>query len=237
MIIRRRWAPILAGVLLLAVFLGGAWLWGRPELRRLFTDRAALEGYLDGLGHWAPAVIVVAEIVQVLFSFVPGQMVGLAAGYLYGPWWGGLLCLLGLGIGTVLATYLGRVLGRPVIERMMGADTLARLARFAERGRLAIFLIFLFPFLPDDAVCFVAGLLPYSLAEMFILAVVGRAPGVWVSAWVGAQAEQLTLAHMVVISGVGLLLALAAWRFQRPLEAAMFRAIGWAGRWFRPRGR
>jgi uncharacterized membrane protein YdjX (TVP38/TMEM64 family) len=237
MAVSRRWVPLAGLAVLLAVAGGGLWLWRQPELRRLFMDRAALESYLDGLGHWAAVAIVAAEIVQVIFSFVPGQIVGLAAGYLYGPWWGGLLCLLGLGIGTVSATYLGRVLGRPVVERMLGPEVLAQLARFAERGRLAIFLIFLFPFLPDDAVCFVAGLLPYSLAEMFILALIGRAPGVWVSAWVGAQAEQLTLAHMAVVSGIGLLLALAAWRFQRPLEAAMFRVIGRAGRWFHHRGR
>lgn len=210
---------IAGGLALLGVMLG-AWLGGLGDV---LGDRATIERLVGRLGAWGPAVIVAAEIAQVLAAPVPGQVVGLAAGYFYGPLWGTLLCMIGLGLGTLFAAWLGRRLGRPLVERLAGAELLARVDGYVERrGALALFLVFLVPFLPDDLCCFIAGLTRLRLSEVVILAMIGRAPGVIASTLIGAQAQRLSWVQIGVIGAASALLAVVFARYQTPLEEAMF---------------
>ena len=213
---------IAGGIALLGIILG-AWLGG---LGSWIDDRAAVERLAHRLGPWGPAVIVAAEIAQVLAAPVPGQVVGLVAGYLYGPLWGTLLCMLGLAMGTLLAAWLGRRLGRPLVERLAGPALLARVDGYVERrGALALFLIFLLPFLPDDLCCFIAGLTRLRLSEIVILAIIGRTPGVVASTLIGAQAQELSGAQFGIIAAASALLALLFARYQARLEEAAFRLV------------
>lgn len=212
-----------AGVLALLGIMLGAWLGGLGDV---LGDRTAIEQLVHRLGPWGPVAIVAAEIAQVLAAPVPGQVVGLAAGYLYGTWWGALLCMIGLGLGTLLAAWLGRRLGRPLVERLAGAELLARVDGYIERrGALALFLIYLLPYLPDDLCCFIAGLTRLRLSEIVILAMIGRAPGVVASTLIGAQAQQLSWAQIGIIAAASALLAVVFVRYQAPLEKAMFRLL------------
>ena len=111
----------------------------RADLGRLFVDRAAFEQFVRDLGAWGPAIIILAQVLQVVMAPIPGQVVGLAAGYLYGLFWGTVLSMIGLVIGTALAVWLTRTLGRPLVERLASPKTLARLDDYAERRVLQRF--------------------------------------------------------------------------------------------------
>ena len=193
---------------------------------RLLGDREALERLLDTLGPWGPLFIVLAEAAQVLLAPVPGQVVGLVSGYAYGFAWGTTLCSIGLAIGTFAAVWLARRLGRPLVERFVSAQWLARIDGYAERrGALALFLIFLLPFLPDDLCCLVAGLTSMRISERVLLALIGRTPGLVISTMMGAQAHHMTWHQLAIIAAAGLGLAIAFARYQTRLEQAMVRLI------------
>jgi uncharacterized membrane protein YdjX (TVP38/TMEM64 family) len=213
----------------LACLLGlGALGWGLAQtgLGRILTDRAVLQEAVAALGPWGPLVVILAEIAQVLLAPIPGQVVGVAAGYLYGVGWGTALCSLGLALGTAAALGLGRAFGRPLVERYASPTLIARLDSYArQRGVLAFLLIFLLPFLPDDLCCFVAGLTLLPLGELWLVALVGRLPGVIVSTLIGAQAHTLTTGQLALIGGGSVLLALLAVRYQRQLEERAFTLL------------
>jgi len=220
---RRHW--VAAGLLLMAVVTGAVVLW-RCGLYDLWMDRARLEALLTRIGRSGPLLIVALQIAQTLVAPIPGQIVGLAAGFLYGPWWGALYCVLGSLVGTLLATWLARTLGRPLVERWVGTELLARFDGLAERrGALALFLIFLLPFLPDDLICLAAGLTCLPLPLVGLLALLGRTPGIAVSTLIGAQSANLTLGQMLIVGGVGLILSLPVFRYQQPLQDWMFRLV------------
>ena len=200
----------------------GVLLW-RAGVWNAFGSRNALE---ELLGPWGPGAIIVAEILQVLLAPIPGQVVGIVAGYLYGVFWGTVLSMVGLILGTLMAIWLARRLGRPLLERIAGAELLERIDGYARRrGALAFFLIFLFPFLPDDVCCFIAGLTPLRIGELVLVAIIGRAPGVIVSTLIGAKAKDLTWPQLAVVGGIGVILAILFARYQRKLEQAMFRLL------------
>ena len=215
-------AIVLAALLLF----GLGWVLWEYWLSPLAADRQILEDWIRGLGPWGPVSIVVLEVLQVLFAPIPGQFVGLAAGYLYGVFWGTVLCLLGLALGTALAVWLGRRFGRPLVERIAGGRLIRRIDHYAQkRGALALLLVFLVPFLPDDLACFVAGLTALPLAELVALAVVGRLPGLIVSTLLGAQATELSWPQIAVLAAVSVALALLVARYQRVLERRMFAMV------------
>ena len=216
-------------IAVLGVLLVGAgaalWYWREP-LWALFGNQAAVQEWVASFGPWGPLVSVGLNAAQVLLAPVPGQIIGLINGYLYGVGLGTLYSMLGLLLGSATAMALGRYFGRPLVERLVSPATLAKWDRIAaNRGLLFFFLVFLIPGLPDDIVCFVVGLSPLSIARVVALAMIGRLPGVFVSSWVGARATDLPLwAWIPLIAGTAGL----AWLFlrhQARLEAIALRAI------------
>jgi uncharacterized membrane protein YdjX (TVP38/TMEM64 family) len=219
----KRWQALACLGLLLA--LGAAWFLGQRHLGE-WLRRERLEAWLAALGAWGPAGIVVAEVAQVLLAPVPGQVVGLAAGYLYGAWAGAALCMAGLMIGTLLAVWLARRLGRPFVEHLARPELVARLDAYVERrGALAFLVIFLLPFLPDDICCFLAGLTRLRIGLVLLAALIGRAPGVLVSTLLGAQAHALSWEQWAAIAAASLVLAALFYAYQDRLECAMFAVV------------
>ena len=79
-------------------------------------------------------------------------------------------------------------------------------------GSAFIFLIFLIPFLPDDAVCFLAGLTPIPILELVVLAILGRLPGVFVANLLGSQVTRLAAWQWAVMIGVFVIILIVFWK-------------------------
>ena len=217
-----RW--IVIGVALVALILI-LWRWGGPALD-LFRERAVLQAWMASLGGFAPLVSIALNTAQVIAAPIPGQVIGLANGYLFGVWLGTLYSLLGVMLGTGIVLTLTRRWGRPFVVRLVPTAQLEKLDRLvARRGALFFFLIFLLPFLPDDLACFAIGLTDLALGKMMTLIVIGRLPGLIVSSWVGANAASLSLAGWGVLIVGACALALAYLRWGGAIEAALMNWI------------
>jgi uncharacterized membrane protein YdjX (TVP38/TMEM64 family) len=221
----RTWVRTALFVALILAAGGAVWHWWKP-LWALFNDQERIQAWVAGFGPWGPLVTIALNVAQVLLAPIPGQFVGIVNGYLYGIGLGTLYSMAGLLLGTTLAMALGRWLGRPLVEHLATPDALARWDRIAgHQGPLFFFLVFLFPFVPDDISCFLIGLSSLSIPRMVVLAVLGRLPGVFVSCWVGAYATELPWWAWVPLGGGAAALAWAFWRYQAQLEAITVRII------------
>ena len=194
-----------------ALFVGGVFL--VREHFSFLTDAQVMRSYVRGFGRWAPFVLVVLQATQVVVAPIPGQVLAVVAGYLFGPWWGTLYNMIGITIGSTIAFWLSRRFGRTYVERMVDDDALATFDAFVERhGLISLFVLFLIPGLPDDALCFVGGLTPIPLWKLVLIAVVGRAPAFFLVNVFGdlvatgdGSGAGLLLALIVGISLVGFL--------------------------------
>jgi len=152
---------------------------------------------------------VILQMAQVLLAPVPGHVVGAASGYLFGVLWGTLYSTLGTALGSLVAFALSRKYGRPLLERLVPGDRLARLdARAHQKGLFFFALVFLVPFLPDDIACFAAGLTPIPIPALMLAVLAGRPPGILVSAWLGAKATGLSAVQWVLVLATSTLFAL-----------------------------
>ena len=179
-------------------------------------------------GPWAPLAAILLHVTQVLLAPIPGQIIDAANGYLFGTAWGTVYSLVGVIAGSSLAMALARRFGRPWAERLIKKETLERLDSYSQqRGALFFFLVFLFPFLPDDVACFLAGLTPLPLPELVVLAAIGRVPGILVANFLGANAATLTQTQVAFFIAALAASALAFWRYQEMVEMAMLKATAW----------
>ena len=219
---RRPWLAALAGLTALTLVALALIIWREPVLG-LFLQRHRLEDLVRRLGWLGPLAIIGLQATQVLVAPIPGQVVGLASGYLYGPWLGTLYSMAGLLLGTFLAVRIVRRWGRPIVERLVDVKTLARVDRLSgSLGLPLLFLVFLLPFLPDDTVLLVAGLTDIPLPGILWVAFFGRLPGVLVSSWLGAGAGSLTIAQWIAVAAVVVALAVPLYRYHGALEDRMW---------------
>ena len=106
---------IAIGVLLAIVVVAIGHFYG-PTIYRVSTDRPTLEAYLAEAGLWAPLVFVVLMATQVVVAPLPGLVVGLVGGYVFGAARGFLLNLAGFTLGAMIAFSLARYFGKPLVR-------------------------------------------------------------------------------------------------------------------------
>ena len=218
----------LAGLGLITLASLAFWRWGEPVVD-FFRDQDQIQTWLAGFGPLAPLLSIGLNVAQVVLAMVPGHVIGLANGYLFGVFWGTVYTLAGVGLGSAIAMALGRWLGRALVVRLVAPARLARWDALAARhGPRFFFLVFLLPLLPDDIACFAVGLSPLSLPYILTLALIGRLPGLIISCWIGANASALSLAGWALIGGGTLGLAWIILYYQDQVETIVLRM---AERW------
>jgi len=169
---RRGWW--LAALVVAALALGG---WFAADWVAPYVTRARLEGWVRAAGAWGPLLLVGAQAAQILVAPIPGVFVPILAGLFYGPVMGPLLTLVGTLLGSSAAYWIGRTAGRALAERWLGAAALERAHSMLQGKRwLALAAMFLVPFSPADALCFMAGILGMAWAPFGAAVLLGRIP-------------------------------------------------------------
>ena len=72
---------------------------------------------------------------------IPGELTGVAGGYLYGEKVGLVLSTIGLTIGSWIAFELASILGRPFVERFVSQDVLHKFLNHEYRCDHIFFII------------------------------------------------------------------------------------------------
>lgn len=189
-------------MLVLTLFLVALFALVRPYLE-VFSDPRELRSLILDFGVLGPIAIIGLQGAQVVLAPVPGQVLALVAGYLYGAWWGTLYNMIGVTIGSAIAFWLARRFGRPYVESIVHEDLLSSFdAIDNEYARLGLFIIFLVPGLPDDAICFLGGLTKLPLWQLVSIAVVGRFPAFFLINVVGESIEAGQIGIALIIGSI-----------------------------------
>lgn len=211
----KRWINIFLVLLLVTGLLAFG-----PGLHRLLSDRAALEAFLRKAGAWAPLGFLALNIAQVVLAPLPGAIIGMVGGYIFGFGLGFLLNTLGIFLGSLAVFLLARRFGKPLVDQFVGGKTLQLLEKASRgKGLWGLALIFLLPFLPDDALCFAAGLTPIPTRTFALLVIFCRTPGSFVATLTGAGLINLSLTGWIIVGIAGLILLYIGWRKSEILEA------------------
>lgn len=178
--------------------------------------------YIDDLEAYAKEHMVIGSVIfsfvcafQVVIAFIPGEVVEVAAGVLFGPWWGTLFCLVAETAGSVIVILLVRKFGRRLVESLYPREKIDALPILKDRKKrnTFIFLLFAIPGTPKDFLTYIIGLTKVSIPMYILLTFFARIPSIITSTFAGASISDgrlvqaaVIMAVTAVISGVGYLI-------------------------------
>lgn len=147
--------------------------------------------WVDGLGPWGPVVFVAGYAVAVV-AFVPGSLLTLAAGAIFGLLEGTILVLIGATLGSTAAFVLSRTVARDAVARRVAGDRrFTAIDRAIERqGRRIVFLLRLSPIFPFSVLNYALGLTRVRLGD-YVVASIGMLPGTLLYVYSGKVAGEL----------------------------------------------
>ena len=98
----------------------------------------------------------------------------------------------GLIIGSIIAFYLARTGGRPIINKLIGKKWVGRLDRWIEEnGTKAIFLTRLVPIIPFDLISYMAGITKLEFKHYIFATVLGAFPRSLLLAILGLSMKEI----------------------------------------------
>jgi uncharacterized membrane protein YdjX (TVP38/TMEM64 family) len=221
-----KWIVLVALLAVVAVLAVRYW----RDVAAFLRSPDELRAWLARLGPLGPLGLVVFNAVQVVVAPVPGYPVQIAAGYLFGWWRGSLYAVTGMILGGLLAMTLGRVYGRPLVQRMVGVDRLERWEQMAHLNSLAIwFVLMLGPL--GDAPYYLAGLTKLPVWKLLSIVLLVRTPSVMVSAALGAGLISWRSPWFIGGATIFLVLGILAGLNERRIEQWLNAYVGrWIGR-------
>lgn len=162
--------------------------WALP-LRQYVIN--ALE-WTQNLGLWAPVVVVLFYVAACLL-FLPGSLITLGAGVLFGPLLGTVVVMIGANLGANAAFLVGRTLGREWVASRVAASPRfsAIYEAVAREGFKITLLLRLSPIFPFNFLNYSLGLTEVSFSNYALASLIGMFPGTLMYVYLGSAARNL----------------------------------------------
>jgi uncharacterized membrane protein YdjX (TVP38/TMEM64 family) len=197
----------------------------------MFASAEAMQAWVAGFGAAAPAIFFAIQMVQVIVSPIPGNVTTLVGGMMFGFWPAFALSSTAVLTGSVIAFALARAFGRPLVVRLVGPKITERyLGAMTSRARIALLLMFLLPFFPDDALSLVAGLAGLSWSFFLLAAACTRPWGLLFSSLVGSGMVHVPVWGWALIAAGTATFAWASIKWGPAIEQRVYRRIAEGGR-------
>jgi uncharacterized membrane protein YdjX (TVP38/TMEM64 family) len=222
---RREFKTVLLFLGLIAIVAGAAWLLQATSLLSLFLSRERLLGFIEEHHTYAALIFIGLQALQVVAAPVPGEVTGFVGGMVFGPFWGVVYSTAGLTLGSWFAFLLARLLGRPLVERIVSPELIARYDYvMRHKGLFLAFLLFLIPGFPKDYLCYLLGLGHMRQRDFLLVSASGRLLGTTLLTLGGSYFREGRLAAFFTVVGVSLAAILITMIYRERLEK-MFRRL------------
>jgi uncharacterized membrane protein YdjX (TVP38/TMEM64 family) len=215
----RKLLALMKFALLISIVVGiPAIIWFQyPELIDHFSSFEKADDFLKQYQTQSAFVYIGLQVLQIVISVIPGQPIQFASGYAFGLAGGYALSFIGIGLGTVITYYLGRLLGKDMVYLIFGEERLERFMRAinSKKGLLIIFLIYLFPGIPKDLFAYAAGISKLRCLPFVFLSLTARTPALMCSLAIGKMFRNQSYVGIIVVAVIVLLVAVLAIIFRK----------------------
>ena len=209
-----KFAGLVAFIAIMVVVVVIAW----PYITDVFSEGGLtrLVERVQNAGWVGVLILLGMQFLQIIVAFIPGEVVQLAAGLMYGPWLGALLILIGCVISSSVIYQLVHKLGAPFVQGMVSTEHLEKFKRFEATGKLDIivFVLFLIPGMPKDVFTYIVPLTDMEFKRFIVLTTVGRIPGVLGSTYAAAGFANGEVVGPIVVIALLAVIAVLAFVFR-----------------------
>ncbi len=144
----------------------------------------ALRKYVESYGKNAVWIFIVLQFLQVIVLPIPAVITVAAGVLLFGAFKSAVYSCIGIIVGSLVAFFIGKVFGYKVAKWLVGKENLDKWLNVIKgKDKIILTFMFLFPFFPDDVLCFVAGITTMSPLFFIIMIFITRIISVFASCY------------------------------------------------------
>ena len=147
-----------------------------------FFEKESILAFMQSIRNewWGPVVFILIYGIGCVFA-LPGSLLTLAGGAVFGVFWGTVYNVLASNLGASLAFVAARFLGRDFIEGLLKNGKLADFDKEIQRsGFKTIFRLRLIPVVPFNGLNFGSGLLSVKYRDYLSGSFLGMLPGTFI---------------------------------------------------------
>lgn len=190
-----------------------------PFLSNLAAHPDQMEKFLSAYGGISILMFIGLQVMQVIIAVVPGEFVEIAGGYVYGTLAGSFYSIIGIGLGSMITFYIARGFGLSLSQLFISKAQLERLGALlnGQKSKMTVFLLFLFPGVPKDALCYIGGLLPVNPLFFLTASIVARIPALIITCSIGSSLRDKNYVTAIVVTAVSILILIAAFLMKKQI--------------------
>lgn len=194
------------------------------------NDLGKIKELILSWGAYGYILYVLLQLFQVVVLPAPGFIFYLAGVAIYGPVVAFIMSYSSVVLGSVIAFYIGRLAGKPVVYWCVGKEATEKyLDLLGNKGNALFFMMQLLPFFPDDILCMVAGLTKMKFKFFIIVMLLVRPVYIGVVCFLGTG-ELIPFSGWGIPVWIGIFLLCAVafllyCKYQTKIEEA-FKNIG-----------
>ncbi|MCM4154517.1 VTT domain-containing protein [Gramella sp. AN32] len=167
-------------------FINETWniLWSKDEQK--------IKSHFEGFGFWGPLAIILVMILQIFLVVFPSWLPMIVAVLAYGFWGGAFISIAGVFCASSIAFYMGKFLGEERLEKIIGKSTHKKVGYWVKNyGFWTIAIFRVSPFLSNDAISIIAGMLTMDYKKFIFATLTGIVPLSFAIAYFAEDIDQL----------------------------------------------
>lgn len=192
-------APLVFSLIVIFVLVGGYFF--IPSMNEFFNeawrvltsnDKQKIEAWVSNFGWIGPIVLIITMIVQMFLLVIPSVALMIVSILAYGPVGGSLIVFAAIFCASSVGYFVGRYLSPVVVQKLLGPKTENKISDFLDDyGFWAVIVTRINPFLSNDAISFVGGILKLGYWKFIGATLLGIAPLTIFIAIIGDSTKQL----------------------------------------------
>lgn len=185
---KNKWKSIIY-ILLFIFFVMALIVFSKSKYYALFKDPESIKTYIIGFGRLSGLAYFIIHLLQVVVFFLPGEVIEIAGGYIFGIYFGSVLSIFGILAGSFIAYTLGNFFGARLILKIIPKSSIEYfLNNFGNKSvNLAIFIVYLIPGMPKDALAYICGISGIERRDFITYSTLGRIPCIVISSYFGER--------------------------------------------------
>ena len=132
---------------------------------------------MEQYGVFAPVILTIIQAMQVIIPVLPGFFGCAVGSVMFGPMVGFICNYLGIGLGSVIAFFLARKFGKPLIQDLFPSGRYNKWSNWASKSKsytAFLFMAMLLPLFPDDYLCYLTGISKMTARKFIWIIILGK---------------------------------------------------------------
>lgn len=218
---KKIWQASISGIfiviLVILMVYGTIKLW--PYVKQLENTQKQIEfrAWIKSFRWWGLLIMIGIQVLQVVVAFLPGEVIEVVMGMMYGVIGGIVVCWIGLAIATTITFYLVRFLGKPIVKLFVSEKNAERFKfiKSAQQAEALFLFAFLLPGTPKDVLIYLGPATSVKLHRFLIISLVGRIPSLLLSTLIGHHLISGEFSHSLTYTIITIVLAVVGILFYR----------------------